>query len=339
MPAFGASGAALGRLSAAALANGIVVTGGQQPGLFGGPLYVLNKAITLLEMADALAVATGRPVAPVFWAATDDADFAEASHVSVVRRGRLDALSMDAPGVAGLSMARTPLGDVSALYERLAEASGSAPSAELLNVLRAAYSPDATVGGAYLTLLRSILEPLGIAVLDASHDAVRRAGHETILRALARSASVADALSARSREITSRELRPQVADVRNLSVVFETAEDGTRQRIPISTAAAAAKKDVAAVLGPNVLLRPVMERQILPTVCYVGGAGEVAYFAQVSAVAEVLGVAVPRIVPRWSGTLMESHIEELLNELGATMDDFVDPHAMEGRVAREGLSR
>ncbi|MEO7218275.1 MAG: bacillithiol biosynthesis BshC [Gemmatimonadaceae bacterium] len=338
VPAFGASGAALDRLSDSAHKNGIVVTGGQQPGLFGGPLYVLNKAITLLEMANALALATGRPVAPVFWAATDDADFAEASHVSVVRRGCLDALAMDAPEVVGLSMARTPLGDVSAQYERLAEACGSAPAAGILSALRTAYSAGATVGGAYLSLLRSVLEPLGVAVLDASHESVRRAGHETMLRALAKADGVADALSARSREIASRDLRPQVADVRNLSLVFETAGDGTRQRIPVSAASAAAKRDAAAMLGPNVLLRPVMERQILPTVCYIGGAGEVAYFAQVSAVAEALGVAVPRIVPRWSGTLMESHIESLLGELDATMDDFVDPHAMEGRVAREGLS-
>lgn len=338
MPAFRPSGAAAARLSDAASEGGIVVTGGQQPGLFGGPLYVLHKAITLLEMADALASATGRKVAPIFWAATDDADFAEAGHVSVVRRGRLDTLTMGAPDVDGRSMERTPLGDVSTEFERLAEASGSAPAGEILDEARATYSPSATVGSAYVSLLRSILEPLGIAVLDAAHESVRRAGHETMLRALTNASGVAEALSARSREITNRQLRPQVADVSNLSLVFEAADDGTRRRVSISEARSVAEHSAAENLGPNVLLRPVLERQILPTVCYVGGAGEVAYFAQVSAVADALGAAVPRIVPRWSGTLMESHIETLLGELGATMDDFVDPHAMEGRVARAGLS-
>ncbi len=71
-----------------------MVTGGQQPGLFGGPLYVLHKALTVLEFANALSAITGRAVAPIFWAATDDADFAEASHVSVVRQGRLDRLAV-----------------------------------------------------------------------------------------------------------------------------------------------------------------------------------------------------------------------------------------------------
>ncbi len=91
-------------------------------------------------------------------------------------------------------------------------------------------------------------------------------------------------------------------------------------------------------LGPNVLLRPIMERQLLPTMTYVGGAGEVAYFAQVTAVADAMGVAWPRISPRWSGTLIEPGVQNILTRLGATIGDFVDPHAIEGRVAREGVS-
>src|SRR6185437_16839932 len=83
LPAFAPTGLAADRLRAASQSGGLVVTGGQQPGLFGGPLYVLHKAVTLLEMADAHAALTGRPVAPVFWAATDDADLVEANHVSV----------------------------------------------------------------------------------------------------------------------------------------------------------------------------------------------------------------------------------------------------------------
>ncbi|MFI5238425.1 MAG: bacillithiol biosynthesis BshC, partial [Gemmatimonadales bacterium] len=63
-----------------------------------------------------------------------------------------------------------------------------------------------------------------------------------------------------------------------------------------------------------------------------------AYFAQVTAVAAALDVPVPRVVPRWSGTLMEPHIAAILDRVGATVEDFVDPHAMEGRVAREGVS-
>lgn len=342
LPAFEPSGPAAERLRSASRDGGLVVTGGQQPGLFGGPLYVLHKALTLLEMSDALASLTGRAVAPVFWAATDDADLAEANHVSVVRHGELDALSMAQDTAPGRSMMNTPLGDVAEQTARLEESCGSAPDVRVLDAVRAAYSTGATVGSAYVTLLRSLLEPLGIAVLDASHPAVRIAGRDTMRAALTHAADIAAALSARTQAISAAGLRAQVADVPNLSLVFETLADGTRRRIPLrdAGAAAAATGESGAVerLGPNVLLRPILERAILPTVSYVGGAGEVGYFAQVSAVADAMHAAMPRISPRWSGTLVEPHIQSILDRFGATIEDFSDPHAMEGRVARAAVS-
>jgi bacillithiol biosynthesis cysteine-adding enzyme BshC len=297
----------------------------------------LHKALTLLELADAIEATTGRSVAPVFWAATDDADFVEASHVSIVRHGKLESLTMREPAQTGRSMAMTELGDVHDELARLLDACGSAPDAAVVEAVSSAYAGDATVGGSYVALLRDLLEPLGIAVLDASHKAVRAAAHRTINSALLRSEEIASALRERTKAIANAGFHAQVADVPNLSLVFQTLADGSRQRIPVRRAAVSATAE-STMLGPNVLLRPIVERQILPTVTYVGGPGEVAYFAQVSAVAEAIGAAVPRISPRWSGTLMESHVESTLEQLDATADDFIDPHAMESKVARESVS-
>ena len=337
-PAFNATGLAASKLDAVAAGAGIVVTGGQQPGLFGGPLYVLYKAVTLMELARALETVTSLPVAAVFWAAADDADFVEASHVSVVSDGRLEHLAMMQPAIPGRSMAQTPLGDVSDLLDRLDIACGNVASPAYLRSVREAYVGAATVGSAYVELLRTILAPLGVAVLDAAHPAVREAGQATVYSALVHADSISEALKTRALDITARGYRPQVAQVPNLSLVFETMDDGTRRRVPIREAASVAAAGDAHRLGPNVLLRPVMELQILPTVTYVGGPGEIAYFAQVSAVANALEVPVPRIVPRWSGTFVEEDVDNTLTRLGATESDFADPHAIEGRVARSAVS-
>src|SRR4029434_6671593 len=80
-------GAAQARLERVASARGIVVTTGQQPGLFGGPIYTWSKALTALTLADEIEAATGVPTAPVFWAANDDADFGEACWTAVGVRG------------------------------------------------------------------------------------------------------------------------------------------------------------------------------------------------------------------------------------------------------------
>src|SRR5206468_5902906 len=91
-PAIAPTGNAAARLERVRAAGGVVVTTGQQPGLFGGPVYTWSKAIGALAFADALELATGIPTAAVFWAATDDADFAEASTTAVARPGGADLL-------------------------------------------------------------------------------------------------------------------------------------------------------------------------------------------------------------------------------------------------------
>jgi uncharacterized protein YllA (UPF0747 family) len=90
-------------------------------------------------------------------------------------------------------------------------------------------------------------------------------------------------------------------------------------------------------LSPNVLLRPILENTILPTVAYLGGPAEIAYFAQVSAVAEALEAPPPLILPRWSGVVIEPRIGKILEKYSLTIDDFADPHAVETKIAHESL--
>lgn len=333
--AFGnSSGAAADRLARVIDRKGIVVTTGQQPGLFGGPVYTWSKAVSALALADAIEAATGLPAAPVFWAGTDDSDFAEASYTMLARTGGADRVAIESTRPEGTRMADVPLPDMSEPLERLAAACGSAADGRVLQYVREAYAAPATVGSAYVTLLRAVLVPMGIAVLDAAHGAVTRAAHPLLLRALHERERIARALSARSAAINAAGHVPQVTDLDTLTLVF--ARHGLRrERIARARAAVAAATAEAGSLSPNVLLRPVVERALLPTIGYVAGPGEIAYFAQVSAVAEALGVEVPLALPRWSGTLVEPHIADIMARYGLQTEDFADPHAVETRLARE----
>jgi uncharacterized protein YllA (UPF0747 family) len=314
------------RLRAAA-AHGIVVTTGQQPGLFGGPLYTLYKALTALELADAIEAACGIPTAPVFWAATDDSDLAEGSTTWVARRGGLDRLHLT---LSGSTLADALLGsDVGEQMARFVGALGSAPYQAALDAVGQAYTPEATAGGAYLSLLRELLGPLGISVLDASHATVRAAEAPVLRAALERAPAVAAALQARGEAIAAAGFTPQVADMARLSLVF-SYEEGQKLRVPVG-------RTPSGPLSPNVLLRPIAESTILPTVAYVAGPGELAYFAQVTAVAESLGVAAPLGVPRWTGVVIEPRIAELLERRRVTPQDLRDPHAVERGYAAQAM--
>ena len=334
-PAFDASGAAAERLERVADANGIVVTTGQQPGLFGGPLYTLLKAVSALTLADRIERETGIPCAPVFWAATDDADFAEASWTAIATDGQVSRLAIPRRGKEGVVMAEMPLGDTTEQYEQLVEAAGSAPHAGILDALRSAYQPDATVGGAYVRFLRAVLEPHGIAVLDAWHPATRAAARPTLVDALRRAPSIDETLALRMVAIERAGFRAQVARIPRLSLVFKSSA-GVKERVPIQQAADVADR-ADSVLSANVLLRPVVERRILPTVAYVAGPGELAYFAQVGAVAEAIQAPVPLAVPRWAATVVEPAVDRRLGRLGMVLDDLRTPHDAERRLGDRSM--
>jgi len=262
----------------------------------------------------------------------------------------------------GTVLAGAPLGALSPELATLATASGSAPYAEALDAVRAAYAsataggPPVTAGAAYVALLRRLFAPLGIAVIDASHSAVRRRAHPVLVRALERADGAGRALASRSREILAQGFTPQVSEVAALSLVFEwfgadtpgrSAADSLLEgpapvgaakiRIPVQRAASAAEHARPGSLSGNVLLRPIVERSLVPTVAYLAGPSELAYFAQVTAVAVALELPVPLAVPRWSCTLIESATAALMARYGITEEELRDAHGPEGRLARAAL--
>ncbi|MEO7455647.1 MAG: bacillithiol biosynthesis BshC [Gemmatimonadaceae bacterium] len=336
-PAIAATGAAAERLARVRSAGGVVVTTGQQPGLFGGPVYTWSKAMGALALADALERATGIPTAAVFWAATDDADFAEASYTVLGATGGADVLRSEHAPAAGTPMSLAALGDVSAQLHRLRDAAFSAADPRPLDAIERAYGDQrATVGSAYVQMLRDLLAPLGMPVLDASHPAVRVAGNRIMRVALEKAADVERSLAERTKELRGAGFDAQVEDVKGLSLVF-TRDGDVKRRLSVAEARGASAQEDA-VLTPNVLLRPVLEREILPTVAYLGGPGELAYFAQTGAVADALGVEKPLALPRWSCTLIEPHVQRLLDRVGVTPEALAAPDALEGSVARAAMS-
>ena len=334
-PAIAPSGAAAERLARVASGHGVLVTTGQQPGLFGGPGYTWLKALSALALADKIEREIGIPAAPLFWAATDDADFQEASFTHVNVGAECRRIQIVREGAEGLVMSQMPLGAVHEQLAALLDATGSSPQGSVLAALQRAYHPDATVGGAYVSFMRSVLEPLGIGVLDAWHPTVRSAARSTLGLALNRASAIDEAVALRMVSIERAGYRAQVARVPKLSAVFRS-KIGIKERVPLSHAGDAAMRDDL-VLSPTVLLRPVIERCLLPSVAYVGGPGEVAYFAQVGAVAEAMGVAIPLVVPRWSATVVEPAVDRMLGRLGMVYDDVRAPHEAERRIGERAM--
>jgi len=233
-------------------------------------------------------------------------------------------------------MSHMPMPGVEQLVAELAAASGSVVEPRPLELVRECYTSRETLGSAYLRLLRGLLEPVGIAVLDASHPALRRSAIPVLSRALERAAVLERTLRERYEAIRSGGYQPQVEHLPDLSLVFAEQASGEKQRIAVREASSAAQA-APETLAPNVLLRPIVERFIMPSAAYIAGPGELAYFAQVSAVADALDVPCPLPLPRWSAMVLEPRVERLLGRLGLHREELRDAHAAETRLARAAL--
>jgi bacillithiol biosynthesis cysteine-adding enzyme BshC len=346
--------AALARL---AEPGALAVTSGQQPGLFTGPLYTVHKALSTAALARILERQWGRPVVPIFWIAGDDHDFAEASHTAwLAQDGSLVAASLPArPADAPLTpMYRQALGDaVTTALETLA---GSLAASEFrdetLAWLSRHYRPEATVAAAFAGAMAELLAPSGIVCFDSSHPAAKAAAAPLILRALEHAAAIDADLERRSEALgdTARTSGVMVGDGAAL-VMLEgkqgrdrlVASDGSfitrrgREGFTLDQLAAIAAREPTR-LSPNVLLRPVVESALLPTVAYLGGPAELRYLAFTPPVYQRLGVERQRPLPRWSGVLVEPRVDRVLEKFGIELGDLLDPSgALEARLVRSQL--
>ncbi len=335
----------------------LVVTTGQQPGLFLGPLYTLYKALSAAALADILQQKWGRPVVPVFWAANDDHDYAEAQWASWLDAGgevKTGALP-DRPAEAPLTpMARLPLPvDVTGLLDDLERDLPPGPERdETLERLRRFYRPGTTLGTAYSGALAEWLAPLGIACFDSSHPAAKARMAPLLVEAARRAAELDASLDARARVLESSGAAATVPVGQGAALVF--LEDGAgRDRLVLEGDAYVTRRSgsrasitdlerIASTsperLSPNVLLRPVVESYLLPTVAYVAGPGELTYLAQCEPLYPALRVTPQTPVARWSGVLVEPRVDRVIEKFGATLDELLAPaNALEARVIRSQL--
>jgi len=335
----------------------LAVTTGQQPGLFTGPLYTIHKALSAAALARVLERQWDRPVVPVFWVAGDDHDFAEANHAAwIAADGSIGGGSLPPrPAAAPLTpMYREPLGpEIEAALEALA---ADLPPSEYreatLEWLRRYYRPGSTVAGSFGGALAELLAPAGVVCLDTTHPAAKTAAAPLVLRALEQAAAIDRALDRRAEEVgaTSKTSGIAVGDGAALVMLEGTmgrdrlVADGRefvtrrgRERFDLAALARIAAEQPGR-LSPNVLLRPVVESALLPTVAYLAGPGELRYFALTPPVYDALGVPRQVPLPRWSGVLVEPKVDRALEKFGVSLEELLaPPGALEARLVRSHL--
>jgi len=331
-----------------------VVTG-QQVGLLSGPAFTLYKALTAVRLAQSLSE-QGLPSVPVFWLATEDHDLEEVAQTAVLDE---DFGSVALSDVGERPSPRSPVGfvkltqEISATLGRLETALPPGEARErLLQDLRECYQPGVGWGKAFGRLMARLFRPWGVVLVDPLDEAIHRLGAGMYQHSVAESGSLRALLQERSESLVRAGYHAQVHVAEDSTLLFVT-RDGNRAPlherdgkffIDGSEEASAEALGAEAVRHPlsfsaNVLLRPILQDLLLPTLAYVAGPSELTYFAQAQAVYESFGRPMPIVFPRAGFTLVDRRTERLLEKYHLAVEDVWQGEEHLGRkIATAGLA-
>jgi bacillithiol biosynthesis cysteine-adding enzyme BshC len=335
----------------------VAVVTGQQAGLFTGPLYTIYKALSAVKLAGCLAQ-RGTKAVPVFWIATEDHDFAEVASAEFIGCDcRLARVSVSTE----MHREGLPVGQVvlnASIDETLKRLVAVLPETEFTpdveGLVRDAWRPGRAYGEAFARMMTRLIGRYGLVLLDPMDAGLKELAAPLYREAARRAPEIAAAVEMRSRELEEAGYHAQVVATADSFPLFLHTEDGTRHAVARTDdgryRAKAMEEEYTAEelaawaareperFSPNVTLRAVVQDYLLPTVAYMGGSSEIAYFAQTDEVYRTLERPVTPILHRASLTMVEHHTGRALTRYGLGLADlFAGQDSVISRVVEEHL--
>ncbi len=335
-------------------ARTVAIVTGQQAGLFGGPLYTILKVITTIQLARRLEREQGVRAVPVFWVDAEDHDWKEvrAAHVLNAEHSLCDITAADLPGAGRLPVHRLTFdaGIAATISDLVANIPPSAFTNGLQERLSRHYHPGIGVGRAFAGLMDDLFGAQGLVIFEAYDPAAKPLVADLFAGELDHPGRTASLVNDAALAMKAIGHAPQIEPAPDSVALFYLSDDG---RVPIkyrgekfligdvAHAPAALRQEAAAhpeCFSPNVLLRPLVQDRLFPTVCYVAGPSELAYQAQLGGVYEAFGVQAPLLFPRVSATLIDSAAARFLERHHLSPDALsLDEDTALSRLIERGL--
>ncbi len=312
--------------------DSVVLIGGQQPVLFGGPLFIYYKAVTIIGMAKHLEKELGLEVVPCFWNASDDSNTSQIDSISILTNKGLEHT-----GLGPLKEER--FSDILLTQEKADEILGKLgekldPSDFKPKIIdffgdcikNAFQKRGMAVSDLFSSIMLKFFSGQGLVIIDPAIPGLKDMGWEVIrsdienfkmFNSLVRKAGQKLEYSGYHSQINV------VQDTLNFFFTFQgkrksiTYQNGSfrinSKELPREQLVQDFRKDISSIC-PNVMLRPLFQDTILPVLATVCGPGEVSYFAQLKEVYKSRGKRLPILYPRFSATLVEKKVKKILEK-------------------------
>lgn len=324
-------------------ADSLAVVTGQQPGLLTGSLYTIYKAITAIHLAQRAANETGRAVTPIFWAAADDHDFEEVRSACLLTRDHalLELKYTPEADFAGFPMHRTPVeSSLHAIIDQAAnEATGSEFTDEIRTFLHASLDASRSFSDWFCRILARLFQDTPLVIFTTELSAARTLAAPIFAREIDTPLESTRLLNAAGERLAALGYPPQVVKAADECAYFVEFDRRRRKVLWRDDAFLVPEEnlrytqaEMRALLAEaperfsaNVALRPVVQQVLFPTVAYIGGPGELAYWAQFKDVFAHFGQPMPLVYPRAQAVLSTIKLNKLLAKYGFDLPALAQP--------------
>lgn len=321
--------------------DALVTVAGQQTGVLTGPIYSIHKAVTAIILAKQIEESTGHPMVPVFWMAGEDHDILEVNHFFIEKNRDVTKLSLSIEALSTEMVANQPL-DAVELKGLLQQAFTAMPETkhtrELWKFLMNLVEEHGTYKEFFFHAFQHFFGHHGLLFVNSSDEAMRKMGQSFTLQLIEKNASLRNAVYDKEQFLSSQgygfpiQCRIENAHLfyveDNHRYLLEATDEGfTNEDLKKTWSKEQLMEEVRqnpSCISHNVVTRPLMQQYILPVHTFIGGPGEIAYWALLKEAFEVVELKMPIVSPRFSLTLLPAAIEQKMNEVDITLEDVWD---------------
>lgn len=314
-------------------AKTFTVTTGHQLNLFTGPLYVIYKIVSTINLAKKLKQNfPDYHFVPVYWMATEDHDWDEINHFHCF--GKKYTFETDQKGPVG----RFTL-------EKMPEFLATFP--EKIEFFEKAYTDNQTLAAAVREYMHALFPGEELICIDADDSDLKREFISVMKEDLIHFKHL-DLVNEKNQLLEKEGYKPQI-HAREINFFY--IEKGFRERIEfknekykvVHSSIEWSKEDLQIEIeqhpekfSPNVVLRPLYQETILPNLAYLGGGAEVAYWLQLKGIFDAHQIPYPILLPRNFALVLTPQHQQRIQKLAIPVQDlFLDERSLKKKFVEE----